>query len=137
MARVCCPERRRQSLWVSRIECAGKSRCVFQPSSINRVQLLVDVLVIDYDIVPGIIAHDGKNIKFTDITSTVRTTFNIGAPISYYVPRYAANMVKKSYSKDTFDLAELNLVPNGIEHDASFLRRAKHYIASSHIMQLY
>ncbi|PPQ90843.1 hypothetical protein CVT25_007378 [Psilocybe cyanescens] len=70
----------------------------------------------------GIIAHDGKNIKFTDITSTVRTTFNIGAPISYYVPRYAANMVKKSYAKDTFDLAELNLVPNGIEHDASFLR---------------
>jgi hypothetical protein len=37
------------------------------------------------------------------------------------VPHFAARMLKKSYSKDIFDLEELDL-HNGIEHDASLFR---------------
>lgn len=70
----------------------------------------------------GIIARDGKNIKFTELTATIRTVFNFSQSFCDFVPTYAANMLKKDYKKDTFDLAELDL-HNGIEHDASLLRR--------------
>lgn len=73
--------------------------------------------------VPGIFPHDGKNIRFKDITPTVRKAYNIGPSIAYYVPSYSAHMLKKSYSKDTFDLSELNMTgPSAIEHNASFSR---------------
>jgi hypothetical protein len=50
-------------------------------------------------LISGILPHDGKNI----------------------VPNYSAKMLHKSYSKDNFDLADLNL-HGGIEHDGSLTR---------------
>ncbi|KAG6337016.1 hypothetical protein ID866_2076 [Astraeus odoratus] len=69
----------------------------------------------------GIIARSGRGIKFTDLTSHVRTTYNFSPSFCSFVPHYAAFMLNKSYSKDTFDLHELDL-HNGIEHDASLTR---------------
>lgn len=71
---------------------------------------------------PGILPRDGRNIPFKDMTSTIRATYNFGAPFCFFVPDFAANMLKKDYYKDTFDLADLDL-HNGIEHDASLTRK--------------
>jgi hypothetical protein len=51
-----------------------------------------------------------------------RDVYNFSPSFAYFVPNYAANMLKKSYSKDTFDLEQLSL-HNGIEHDASLTRK--------------
>ncbi|KDR77025.1 hypothetical protein GALMADRAFT_225178 [Galerina marginata CBS 339.88] len=69
----------------------------------------------------GILPHDGKNIKFNELGPKIRTTFNFASTFCFFVPNFAANMLKRSYSKDTFDLADLDL-HNGIEHDASLTR---------------
>ncbi|KIJ66345.1 hypothetical protein HYDPIDRAFT_109349 [Hydnomerulius pinastri MD-312] len=69
----------------------------------------------------GILSRDGRNIKFTDLTAHIRTTYNFSPTFCSFVPHYAARMLNKSYSKDTFDLQELDL-HNGIEHDASLCR---------------
>ncbi|KAJ3560884.1 heme-thiolate peroxidase [Leucocoprinus birnbaumii] len=69
----------------------------------------------------GILPHDGKNIQFKEIGRAVRATYNFSSTFCYFVPHYAAEMLKKSYSKDRIDLSELNL-HNGIEHDASLVR---------------
>ena len=66
----------------------------------------------------GILPHDGRNISFKELNRTIRATCNFSPTFCFFVPNFAANMLKKSYSKDTFDLAELDL-HNGIEHDAS------------------
>ncbi|KAG5351655.1 putative sterigmatocystin biosynthesis peroxidase stcC [Termitomyces sp. T112] len=70
----------------------------------------------------GILPHDGKNISFKEIGSLINKTYNFAPTFCFYVPNYAANMLKKNYNTDTFDLAELDL-HNGIEHDASLVRR--------------
>ncbi|KAJ7857352.1 Chloroperoxidase [Mycena leptocephala] len=70
--------------------------------------------------------HDGRNIRFTDMTQTIRTTFNFAPTFCLFVPTFAANMLGKNYNKDTFDLAELNL-HNGIEHDGSLTRQDVKY----------
>jgi len=69
----------------------------------------------------GLLARDGKNITFKEINAAVRLTYNFGASFCFFVPNVAANLLKKSYSKDTLDLEELDL-HNGIEHDASLTR---------------
>ncbi|KAH7886161.1 Chloroperoxidase [Phlebopus sp. FC_14] len=69
----------------------------------------------------GIISRSGRGIKFTELTSQIRTTYNFSATFCSFVPHYAARMLGKSYSKDYFDLHELDL-HNGIEHDASLTR---------------
>jgi len=69
----------------------------------------------------GILPRDGKNIKFTELNRLVRATYNFSPTFCYFVPEYAANMLKRSYRKDTFDLKDLDL-HNGIEHDASLCR---------------
>ena len=51
-----------------------------------------------------------------------RDVYNFSPSFSYFVPNYAANMLKKNYSKDTFDLEQISL-HNGIEHDASLTRK--------------
>ena len=56
----------------------------------------------------------------------VRLTYNFAPSFCFFVPNTAANMLNKSYGKDTFDLAELNL-HNGIEHDASLTRKFNSY----------
>ncbi|KAJ4490297.1 Chloroperoxidase, partial [Lentinula aciculospora] len=69
----------------------------------------------------GILPHDGKNISFKAMNTTVRSTYNFAPSFCYFVPNYMAGILKKNYSKDTFDLAEIS-VHNGIEHDASLTR---------------
>ncbi|KAJ3827893.1 Chloroperoxidase [Lentinula raphanica] len=69
----------------------------------------------------GILPHDGKNISFKLMNETVRSTYNFAPSFCYFVPNYIAGILKKDYSKDTFDLAEIS-VHNGIEHDASLTR---------------
>ena len=68
----------------------------------------------------GILPRDGRNISFKELNKTIRATTNFSPTFCFFVPNFAANMLNKSYSKDTFDLAELDLhSENGIEHDAS------------------
>ncbi|KAF8452558.1 Chloroperoxidase [Boletus edulis BED1] len=69
----------------------------------------------------GILPRNGRGIKFTELTRQIRTTYNFGASFCLWVPRIAANMLKRDYNKDTFDLEELDL-HNGIEHDGSLTR---------------
>lgn len=69
----------------------------------------------------GIISRSGRGIKFTELTQQIRTTYNFSASFCALVPHIAANMLKRKYSKDTFDLEELDL-HNGIEHDGSLTR---------------
>ena len=53
----------------------------------------------------------------------VRSTYNFAPSFCFFVPNFAANGLNKSYGKDTFDLAELDLHNKGIEHDASLTRK--------------
>lgn len=69
----------------------------------------------------GIISRSGRGIKFTELTSQIRTTYNFSASFCSWVPHIAARMLKRNYSDDVFDLEELDL-HNGIEHDASLTR---------------
>jgi len=69
----------------------------------------------------GILPHDGKNIRFKDLPSTVDAAFNTAPTISLFVTNLAVAMLKKSFKRDSFDLADLDL-HNGIEHDASLTR---------------
>jgi hypothetical protein len=69
----------------------------------------------------GIFPHDGKNIKFTDMTSKIRTTFNFASSFCLFVPKFAADFLDRSYWSGTCDLAELSL-HGAIEHDGSLTR---------------
>ncbi|KAJ7164443.1 Chloroperoxidase [Mycena filopes] len=70
----------------------------------------------------GIFPRDGRNIKFTEMSRAVQTSFNLAPTFCIFIPTFAADMLHKVYQTDTFDLADLN-VHNGIEHDASLLRQ--------------
>ncbi|KAJ7512128.1 Chloroperoxidase [Mycena galericulata] len=74
----------------------------------------------------GILPHDGRNIKFTDMTATIRTTFNFAPTFCDFVPRFMAELLHKNYNTDTCDLADVSL-HNGIEHDASLTRQDFRY----------
>jgi len=69
----------------------------------------------------GILPHDGKNIRFNELSGKVDAAFNTAPSISSFVTNLAVRMLKKNYKTDTFDLADLDL-HNGIEHDASLTR---------------
>lgn len=69
----------------------------------------------------GILPHDGRNISFTEMNHKIRATYNFAPTFCLFVPNYAAEYLKKSYSKDTFDLQDLDL-HNAIEHDGSLVR---------------
>jgi hypothetical protein len=69
----------------------------------------------------GILPHDGKNIPFKELNIKVRQTFNFAPSFCFFVPKFAADFLNRSYWKDTFDLADLSL-HNAIEHDASLTR---------------
>ena len=72
----------------------------------------------------GILPHDGKNIAFTELNTTVRQTFNFASSFCFFVPNFAAGFLNRNYSTDKFDLAELNLhTEDAIEHDASLTRQ--------------
>jgi len=72
----------------------------------------------------GILPHDGKNISFKDLNTKVRQTFNFAPSFCFFVPKFSADFLDKSYWHDTFDLAELSKhANNAIEHDASLTRQ--------------
>jgi hypothetical protein len=70
----------------------------------------------------GILPHDGKNISFKELNTKVRQTFNFAPTFCFFVPKFAADFLNRSYWKDTFDLADLSL-HNAIEHDGSLTRQ--------------
>lgn len=69
----------------------------------------------------GILPHDGKNITFREMNTKIRSTFNFAASFCFFVPKFSADFLHRSYWSDRFDLAELSL-HNAIEHDASLTR---------------
>ncbi|KAG0703590.1 Chloroperoxidase [Suillus ampliporus] len=69
----------------------------------------------------GIISRSGRGISIAELNHQVHATFNFSTSFSNYTMHFAAHMLKRNYSKDTFDLAELNM-HNGIEHDGSLFR---------------
>jgi Peroxidase, family 2 len=70
----------------------------------------------------GILPHDGKNIPFKTLNHTIRATYNFAPSFCFFVPKFAADFLNKSYWKDTFDLEELSK-HNAIEHDGSLTRQ--------------
>jgi hypothetical protein len=70
----------------------------------------------------GILPHDGKNISFRTLNAVVRQSFNFAPSFCFFVPKFAADFLHRSYWSGHFDLAELSL-HNAIEHDASLTRR--------------
>ena len=71
---------------------------------------------------PGIIPRDGRNITFRELSVRVRSTYNFSPSFSLYVPRYIAKILNRSYNTGRFDLSDID-VHNGIEHDASLVRK--------------
>ncbi|KAK1216607.1 hypothetical protein PQX77_020727 [Marasmius sp. AFHP31] len=69
----------------------------------------------------GVLPRDGKNISFKEMSRVINESYNFAPTFCFFVPNYAANFLNRSYSKDTFNLAELDL-HNAIEHDASLTR---------------
>jgi len=79
----------------------------------------------------GLLPRDGKNITFKQMGAQIRVTYNFASTFCFFVPNFAANMLSKSYGKDTFDLAELDLHnESAIEHDASLTRQDKALVES-------
>lgn len=70
----------------------------------------------------GILPHDGKNITFKELNTKVRQTFNFAPSFCFFVPKFSADFLNRSYWSGRFDLAELSL-HNAIEHDASLTRQ--------------
>jgi hypothetical protein len=70
----------------------------------------------------GILPHDGKNISFKEMNEKVRQAYNFAPSFCFFVPKYAADFMNRSYWTGRFDLADLNQ-HNAIEHDASLTRR--------------
>ncbi|KAH7075033.1 Chloroperoxidase [Paraphoma chrysanthemicola] len=70
----------------------------------------------------GVLPHDGKNITFKQLNTVVRQSFNFAPSFCFFVPKFAADFLGRSYWSDSFDLAELSK-HNAIEHDASLTRR--------------
>ncbi|KAF3314584.1 hypothetical protein TWF173_004668 [Orbilia oligospora] len=70
----------------------------------------------------GILPHDGKNITFVELNHKIRQTFNFAPTFCFFVPKFAADFLNRSYWKDKFDLEEISK-HNAIEHDASLTRQ--------------
>ncbi|KAF8497382.1 Chloroperoxidase [Russula emetica] len=70
----------------------------------------------------GIIPRDGRNISFRELSAQVRATYNFSPSFCLYVPRKIAKILNRSYQTGRFDLSDID-VHNGIEHDASLVRR--------------
>ncbi|RVD83968.1 uncharacterized protein DFL_005736 [Arthrobotrys flagrans] len=70
----------------------------------------------------GILPHDGRNITFVELNHKIRQTFNFAPTFCFFVPKFAADFLNRSYWKDKFDLEEISK-HNAIEHDASLTRQ--------------
>ena len=51
----------------------------------------------------------------------MQKTYNFAPTFCFFVPKYAADMLGRSYWTDAFDLADLD-AHNCIEHDGSLVR---------------
>jgi len=72
----------------------------------------------------GILPHDGKNISFQELNTKVRQTFNFAPSFCFFVPKFAAGYLNKSYFSDRFELEELSMhSEKAIEHDGSLTRQ--------------
>ena len=69
----------------------------------------------------GIIPRSGRGIKFSEVPKHIHATYNFSPSFCYYACHYAARILNKCFSRDTFDLEEISL-HNAMEHDASFTR---------------
>ncbi|KAI0772775.1 Cloroperoxidase [Trametes elegans] len=69
----------------------------------------------------GLIPHDGKNIRFSDLSGAIRRVFNFAPTFCFFVPRYIATSLTRNYRTDRFDLSDID-AHNCIEHDASLTR---------------
>jgi hypothetical protein len=69
----------------------------------------------------GILPRDGRNITFPQLKKAVQDSTNFSPSFSFFVPKFAADFLNRSYFSDTFDLVELSL-HNAIEHDGSLTR---------------
>lgn len=70
----------------------------------------------------GIIPRNGRNISFSELSAQIRATFNFSPSFCLFVPRHIAKILNRSYKTGRFDLSDID-VHNGIEHDASLVRR--------------
>jgi len=70
----------------------------------------------------GLIPRDGRNISFRELSAQIRSTYNVSPSFSVYIPRYIAKVLNRSYNTGRVDLSDID-VHNGIEHDASLVRR--------------
>ncbi|KAH9961134.1 Cloroperoxidase [Lactifluus volemus] len=73
----------------------------------------------------GIIARDGRNISFREVSAKARTTFNFSPSLALFMTRALSQILDRSYLTGTFDLSDAD-VHDGIEHDASFTRPDSH-----------
>jgi len=70
----------------------------------------------------GIISRDGRNLSFKELSGQIRSTYNFSPSFCLYVLRFIAHILRRSYTSGRFDLQDID-VHNGIEHDASLVRR--------------
>jgi Peroxidase, family 2 len=71
----------------------------------------------------GILPRNGRDISFREMSQQLRTTYNFSSTFCLYVPRYISRVLNRSYRTGRFDLSDID-VHNGIEHDASLLRKS-------------
>jgi hypothetical protein len=69
----------------------------------------------------GIVSHDGKAIPFVELTQKLQATYNLAPTFCVYLAKFIANFMNKDYSKDLFNLREID-AHNKIEHDGSLIR---------------
>lgn len=53
----------------------------------------------------GVISHDGKNIRFNDLSKATQATFNFAETFTFVVCNFSAGMLRRTYDKGTCDLA--------------------------------
>lgn len=70
----------------------------------------------------GILPRDGRDISFRELSALIRTTYNFSPTFCLFVPRHIAQVLNRSYNSGRFDLSDID-VHNGIEHDASLVRK--------------
>jgi len=70
----------------------------------------------------GIIPRDGRDISFSEVSAQIHATYNFSPSFSLYTCRFIAKVLNRSYKTGRFDLSDID-VHNGIEHDASLVRR--------------
>lgn len=56
----------------------------------------------------------------------MKATYNLSTTFCFFIPNYAAQFMKRSYSTGTFNLDELDK-HNEIEHDASLIREDTYF----------